>query len=77
MTQNKLLKHLFSNLICFSVGGTPAHTTRKESSLHTLPPKRVDISSRRSRTDLCARVLRLGSTRILIQHCTRTISRCI
>lgn len=40
MTQTKLLKHLFSNLICFSVSGTPTYTTRKDSSLHTLPQMR-------------------------------------
>lgn len=43
MMPNKLLKHLLSKRICFSVSATPSNVTPEKSSPHTLS-KWVDIS---------------------------------
>lgn len=78
MAQNKLLKHLFSNLIY--------HFRRRNVNLKASPralSSHITQISRYQRQALLYGSLhvhssrRLGLTRILIKHYTRTISRCI
>lgn len=67
---NKLLKHLFSKRICFSVSATRLSSRFIPMSRHQLPV----FSHRSPRMHSSGR---LGLTCILIRHYLRTISRSI